>query len=169
MAESTTITARGRYLDASAAVKLVLAEDGSKALREYVDSGGPFYLVSHCLVEALSVLKVNFMYRKRLSEEEYFRAAHLLFARMRNGGPIHVENVELEAIDVHSETEDLARRHKLDFSDALQLYVLRKGKWGHAVGPSKSLLITADDRLAKAAQIEGYEVWNCLKSPAPSR
>jgi len=167
MSSNETTFISGRYLDASAAVKLVVAEQASDAVRKFVASGGPFYIISICLAEALSVLKVKYLYRQELSEKEYYNAANLLLDQLQ-GSPIFIEDVNLVEDHVFYETKALAQKYKLDLSDALQLYVLKRGKWSSAGGRSKSMLITGDKELGNAALSEGYKVWNCLTDPLPA-
>ena len=166
MSSNETTIISGRYLDASAAVKLVVEEKSSDAVRRFVASGGPFYIISICIAEALSVLKVKYLYRQELSEIEYYNAANLLLDQLQ-GSPIYIEDVDLAEDHVFSETKALARKYKLDLSDALQLYVLKRGKWSSAGGRSKSMLITGDQKLGEAALLEGFRVWNCLTDPQP--
>ncbi len=52
------------WLDASALLKLVLAEHGSEELRSVFQAAGCVYTTSLCFGEALGVLKVKRFYRK---------------------------------------------------------------------------------------------------------
>lgn len=63
--------------------------------------------------------------------------------------------------------EVLAKKHSLDLSDALQLETILRGKYGHLGPNSASVLVTADRKLAKAAEIEGVRAWNCAAAAAP--
>jgi predicted nucleic acid-binding protein len=143
----------------------VVSEVGSDIVRKYVAGGGPFYITSICVAETLSVLKVKYLYRKELTQEQYFAAAYTFFSFLRDS--LHVEDVSLENHHVFFEAEELAKRHGLDIVDALQLFTLKHGRFSKFVGPSKSLLITADEALANAARTEGLEVWNCIHETAP--
>lgn len=156
-----------RYLDTSAAVKLVVSEAASDVVRKYVERGGPFYITSVCVAEALSVLKVKYLYRNELTQDQYLAKADGLMSYLRDR-TIHVEDVPLEDIQVFSITEQLARQHGIDLADALQLYTLKHGRFSQFVGHSKSLLVTADEELAKAARIEGLDVWDCVHEEMPA-
>jgi predicted nucleic acid-binding protein len=160
-----TIYIRSRYLDASAAVKLVVSEVGSDVVQKCFEGGGPFYITSICVAEVLSILKVKYLYRKELTQEQYLAVVYFFLSLLR--GPLHVEDVGLENHQVLFETEELAKCHGLDIVDALQLFTLKHGRFSNFVGPSKSLLITADEALAKAARSEGLEVWDCMHEVAP--
>jgi hypothetical protein len=70
------------YLDASAAVKLVLDEPGSDSLRQYFNTDGGFRITSLCLGEALGVLKYKWC-RGQLSEKDYFDKCYVLLAYVR--------------------------------------------------------------------------------------
>jgi predicted nucleic acid-binding protein len=154
------------YLDASAAVKLVLDEPGSDSLRQYFNTDGGFRITSLCLGEALGVLKYKWR-RGQLSEKDYFDKCYVLLAHVR-GKPkfIHVDDIQLSSLDVFTKTEHISRLYKLDLSDALQLVGIKQ-KFSKLSGSSKPLLITADRDLASAAQNEGIHVWNCLAQAAP--
>ena len=164
---SETVAIRSRYLDASAAVKLVVNEIGSVALREYFEGGDPFYITSPCALEVFSVLKVKHFYRKELSREEYFSASYAFSAYLRDA--ICVERFDFHTPAVFFEVEEVARRHNFDLVDAIQLYTLLRGRFANYAGQHKSLLITADENLAAAARIEGIEVWDCTQESPPAR
>ena len=162
---NNTINIRSKYLDSSAAIKLVVSEVCSDVVQKYFEGGGPFYITSMCVVETLSALKVKHLYRKELTQEQYFAAAYAFLSFLRDS--LHVEDVDLENHHVFFDTEELAKRHGLDMVDALQLFTLKHGRFSNYVGRSKSLLITADEALAKAARAEGLEAWDCIHEAAP--
>ena len=159
---SDTIDVRYRYFDASAAVKLVATEAASDVVRAYFEAGGPFYITSPCAVEVLSVLKVKRFYRNELTEEQYSLATYGFLAHLRSR--LKVRGPALDNSGAFWRSEELARRYDLDLIDALQLLTI---KIENGVGPSKPLLITADDKLAKAARSEQIEVWDCIHEKAP--
>jgi predicted nucleic acid-binding protein len=70
------------YLDASAAVKLVLDEPGSNHLKNYFDEHSGFRITSLCLLEALGVLKRKWQ-RKRILKKDYFDKCYLLLSKVR--------------------------------------------------------------------------------------
>ncbi len=61
----------------------------------------------------------------------------------------------------------LAIKYSLDWSDALQLETVKRGKYSHFCDESQSILITADAGLAEAARKENIRVWNCIKEGKP--
>lgn len=155
------------FLDASALVKLVAREPDSGPLRGiFLGSASSFHTNLFCVAEALGVLKVKWLFRKEISEQQYFEFSDLLLAYVRNQ-TIHLDETDLDDNAVLGETEALARRHKLDLSDALQLYTLQSGSFKSFAGESTPLLITADADLAQAGRSEGIRVWNCIKEPVP--
>lgn len=158
---------RDAYLDASAAVKLVIDEPGCQSLRKYLDEQSPLYISTVCVAETLGVLKRKWL-RGELGEESYFRASFVFLAHLTQHGKIIVENDDLADPHVFFECEDLARKHGLDLSDALQLYALKAGCLSGGVDESQALLITADMKLAAAARAEGLLVWNCKKEAPPA-
>lgn len=76
----TSIFCRANCLDASALVKLHVAEDGAKIIRTYFDREPTKYTTPFCFYEALNVLKVKWLYRKAMTKEQYLDAAFRLSA-----------------------------------------------------------------------------------------
>src|SRR6476660_8099878 len=69
-------------LDACAAVKLVVTEEGSERLRKTFDPAGSFFIPSFCLFEALGVLKRKWgkeRKRNREKRDRYLRCCLSLF------------------------------------------------------------------------------------------
>ena len=151
------------YLDASAAVRLVLNEPGSDDLRKYFDAedSGSFHIMSLCLAEALGVLKRKWHPEQTISMKDYFDKCYLLLALVR-GKPklIHLDDTYLSDLNVFTATEKIAKRYALDLSDALQLVTIKQ-RFGKL--KPKPLLITADSALAAAAQKEDISVWKCSR------
>jgi predicted nucleic acid-binding protein len=128
------------YLDASAAVKLVVQEPGFENLQNYLNppSGprGGLHITSLCFAEALGVLKRKWQ-RGHLSDKEYHGKCFLLVtycSRRR----ITLEDTGLEDLSTFLKATKLASKHKLDVSDALQLLTVKYGKFRHLVAESKT-------------------------------
>jgi hypothetical protein len=75
--------------------------------------------------------------------------------------------VEILSPDVVSEASRLIQTYKIDFLDCFQIVTILRGEFRHLCAESKSILITADRGLAKAARAEGARVWECTSEPAP--
>jgi predicted nucleic acid-binding protein len=146
------------YLDAGAAVKLVLEEPGSDHLMNYFSNRAGF-ITNLCLAEALGVLKRK-MLKGQLSEKQYLDRCYYLLTYVRTNR-IRIEDIQISSLDVFAKIEEIVRRHKLDFSDALQLVNVKHGRFSKLARSSKTLLITADRDLASAAKTKGLRVWNC--------
>jgi uncharacterized protein len=157
---------KASHLDASAAVKLVLQERGSEHLSSYFANRAGFYITSVCLAEALGVFKRKRL-RDELSEKQYLATCYLLLGYLRSPPRIRVDEIELSSVDTFAEAEEIARRHKLDLSDSLQLVSVKHGRSSSCVPGFKTVLITADRALASAAKAEGLRVWNCEEEAAP--
>jgi predicted nucleic acid-binding protein len=163
---------RINYLDASAIVKLVVKEDRSQEMRDYVSYFGDSYLTtSLCFSEALGVL--NLRYKKGdIGNEEYLRASEELLALVRDSS-IEIHDVGLAERGIFDEVERMilahekGRKKRLDLSDAFQLVTLRMVFLGLA--QSCKLFITADGYLAEAAKVEGLAVWNVMTDDPPKR
>ena len=157
--------AKHRYLDASALVKLVVDEGDHEPVRSFFQSNANFGSTSLCIVEALGVIKAKWTYG-RISEENYFAATRSLVINAW-GKKIEIEDIGLFSPQGLNSVEALAKKHTLDLSDALQLETILRGKYAHLGPNSASVLITADKKLAKAAEAEGIRAWNCIASPLP--
>jgi predicted nucleic acid-binding protein len=155
---------KANYLDASAAVKLVVPELGSDRIKAYFADRRSF-ITGFCLAEALGVLKRK-MLKSQFSRDHYFDKCFMLLSYVQMER-INIDEPEISSIETFQRAEDFARRHSLDLSDALQLVGLKYGRFCHFVQDSKSLLITADRSLAAAARAEGLQVWNCEEAPGP--
>src|SRR5215813_3953019 len=153
------------YLDASVLVKLVVEEDGSNVVEEYMRRNytAAFKTTSLCFAEALGVLKSKYVNRRRtdhIDEDTYLTAADELRAYVKND-PIELVDVGINDSAVFSEVEEIARRYSLDVSDAYQIVTIRKDHFSR-FPKARPILITADTGLAKAARAEKLRVWDCI-------
>ncbi|CAN7467160.1 type II toxin-antitoxin system VapC family toxin [Variovorax sp. LjRoot175] len=158
---------RVHYLDASALAKLVVNEPGSDEFRKYFESESVFYTTSICFAEVLGLLKYKYSGKGRaLSEDQYLTACDELFSYVACDS-IELEDVEISERTVFTEVETIARRHKLDVSDAFQIISVKKNYFSRFQNESRPILITADKQLADAARSEGLRVWYCIDEPFP--
>ena len=155
------------FLDASAAVKLVLDEDDAAKVRNYfAKKRGGYWITDVCLVEALGVLKRN---KKRLGLNSYLSRCSMLISYIRNGR-INLVETELQKIPIWNDTERIAKKYdKLDVSDALQIVTVQTHITRNFADDSKTILITADFELAAAARNEGLRAWYCVSEDAPQQ
>ena len=158
------------YFDASALVKLVAddvdEEPGREALRKYHNEHArPMYTTSFCIAEAFGALKNKFL-RSKISESQYLQFVKDLIRVTGNTFKID----ELPILDpiVNTEFQRMAAKYKIDFVDCLQIVTILQGQFRVLVGPSQSILITADRGLAKAARNEGARVWECSSEGPPA-
>jgi predicted nucleic acid-binding protein len=158
--------AKVTYLDASALVKLVVDEGQHEAVRRYFYSTTNFAATSLCLAEALGAVKAKWTHG-RLTEAQYFAATRKLVIDAW-GGRIEVDDINLFTPSSLNAVEALAKAHTLDLSDALQLATIKQGKYAHLGPSSATVLITADARLARAAELEGIRAWDCVHHDAPA-
>jgi predicted nucleic acid-binding protein len=150
------------YLDACAAVKLVIPELGSDQLNAYF-ADHSFSITSFCLFEALGVLKR----KKEISRNQYFRACYLLIAYLEWQRIRIDDEPKIDSVKTFMRALKLAEKHGLDLSDALQLLSVKHGKFCKLAKESKTVLVTSDRALAKAAKTEGLRVWNPEKESEP--
>lgn len=158
---------RANFFDASALVKIFAREADSASVRSYWDTRSPTkYTSTFCLYEALSVLKVLWMYRKELTEEKYHEAAEKLIIWFSASEKAN-KDLDLHDPDVLVNAQDLARRYSLDLSDAFQILCVKEGRYSRLIDRSQTVLVTADKELAKAARDEGLKAWYCLGEAEP--
>ena len=157
---------RASYLDASAIIKVLVDEPDSVPIAQYFRGPHPFYMTSLCFAEALGVLKVKYFHRESITEKGYLKRSYLLTVWVRDRR-IVLDEVPLTEPEIFEEVEAIIKRYEIDISDALQMVTIKKGKFSNFASESKSLLITADSDLAKAARNEGLLVWDCIHEPSP--
>lgn len=159
---------RTHYLDASAIVKLLVDEDGSAVIREYFQGQSIFHTTSFCFAETLGVLKVKCFQRKEISENEYSLATWHLLSLIGDKSIEIEDNTDIWRPDVFVAIREIVRKYSFDFSDAFQLYTMKQGMLSIFGYESTPILITADEKLARAAFAEGLRSWDCMKEPEPS-
>lgn len=161
---------KAHYLDASALLKLVAddpdEEPGRDVLRKYYYANASMYATSYCVTETLAAFKGKFL-RGRINQNQYVKYIQD-FIRISVGWKLQVDEVPILKPFVLKEAERLIKTHKIDFLDCFQIVTILHGQF-HVLGPeSKSILITADHGLAKAARAEGARVWDCTSELSPA-
>lgn len=154
-----------RYLDTSALVKLVIDEGDHEMVRSFFRSNTNFCATSLCLAEALGVIKGKWNHG-HINEEQYFKATRELIL-WAWGKKIEINDIGLFSFEGSKAVEALAKKYSLDISDALQLQTIMRGTYSHLGSNSASILITADDKLSRAAESEGIRSWNCITTAQP--
>jgi hypothetical protein len=114
------------------------------------------------------VLKVKWLYRETMTRPQYIMAAFHLTA-WYNGSARYVEDVDFTDPIVFLRAKALVESaDNIDLSDAFQVLSLREGYFSRMMGDSKTVLVTADVKLAKLARAEGLRVWSVTQEPPPS-
>ena len=158
---------RANCFDASALVKVHVTEDGSDLVRHYFHSRSPTkYTTPFCFYETLNALKVKWMYRDEISKEQYNRAAFELTTWFQ-ASTRYTRDIDFSDSTVFTRVRAIAERHSLDLSDAFQILSVKDGYFSRLANESRTVLVTADEALAKAARIEGVRSWYCLGEPEP--
>lgn len=124
-------------------------------------------MTSLCFAETLGVLKVKHFHRKELSKDQYFYASYLLIACLRENR-IMLDELPVSDLTIFLESENLSKKYKIDLVDAMQLVTVKRGRFSAFCEESRTIFITADSCLAKAAREEGLRVWNCVKEDSPT-
>jgi hypothetical protein len=117
------------------------------------------------LYETLGVLKRHKLQGK-LTKDAYLRAATDLVAWFR-ASHSRIEDLDFTDIEVFRDAKELAVDSELDLSDEFQLLSLQAGFFAALVGGSATLLVTADEALAKAARNRRLPVWDCQREAMP--
>ncbi len=147
------------FLDASALVKLVCDEPGSKTLKNLMKASKTKPLTSWVLVaEALGVLKRKWQCEKRLDDTAYTDAVQelLIQVRMDYIHPVDTEilNGEARLKTYVVQIMHVRNRHpELDAADALQFRAIEEGM----ISSTKPILVSADRKLMAAAKKEEFE------------
>ena len=166
MSANKSTSVRAVCFDASALLKLYVEEDGSDRLRAFFYGEPTKYTTHLCFHEALTLLKVNWLYRNKLTTEQYNSAVFDLVIWFRDSASRYPD-LDFTSPLVLPEVQRIAGQYDLDISDAFQILSVKDGYFQGLVDGSKTILATADAKLAKAAKAEGIRVWNCLKEEAP--
>lgn len=160
-------------LDASALVKLVVPEDKSNVLREYFNNHSVFWTTSFCIAEVFGVLKAKHSrYGKQsvqggISESVYLASLEDLVAMVRDER-ISITEENIFNREIFNEVEKLCSEYGIDAIDTFQLVTMLRGFPSKMIEDSKTILITADRKLANAASKKGLRVWNCMKKSTPT-
>lgn len=167
---------RIHYLDASAAVKLLVKEEGSEKLQEYMkepDHSSNLFMTSFCVAETLGVLKRKFDTEwikecgHEKAQQKYLDACAVFIGQLE-GKMIQVHDIPITDPNMYSRVDKLAKRYRLDVIDAFQLVTLEEGFVAPLIRTaSECVLITADGGLAEAAREEGLKVWDCVRESSP--
>jgi predicted nucleic acid-binding protein len=156
------------YLDTSVVVKLVVPEDASALLRDYLIGNWSyhFHITEFAFYETLSVLKRK-LEKKEINQETYLKAVVQLASYLEE----HLLEIDadfrLDNFKVIYEVSELVKMYSLDYSDALQIYTVLNGKWSGKRFECTVVFVTTDSVLDKAARLEGLRVWNPLKEANP--
>jgi predicted nucleic acid-binding protein len=153
--------------DASALIKRYIDEKGSDIVRRYWDTEPTKFTTSLCFYETLTLLKVNYFYRKTINRKEYHKATLDLSSWF--GGFVLPQYPEPHFLSpqVFFDAQKMVDSYNLDLSDAFQIMSVKIGFFAHMIGNSQTILVTADKKLTKAAKAEGLRVWNILKKRVP--
>lgn len=163
----TSSALRPHYLDASALVKLVIEEEYSSRVRDYMFDPERSWRVctSYCFAEALGALKLRNK-RAELSNKGYLAGCRKLIRFVREDS-LEVIEGQFSSLKAFAEVERIVKAYPIDFLDALQLISVKES-WSHLAPLSQPILVTADGDLAKAADNEGIKFWYCRETHRPS-
>lgn len=123
------------------------------------------YSTPYCIAETFSVFKRKLL-NENIKKEQYIKYIQK-FTREFLGANLRQDQVSVLSPVVFSETERLVNDHGIDFVDCLQIVTIMHGKFSRLGPNSKSILVTADAGLARAARAEHARVWECRTEPAP--
>jgi predicted nucleic acid-binding protein len=128
------------FLDASAAVKLVLEENGSDSLLKHFNPAGSFFITSFCLFQALGVLKRK-MLKKKIDRDHYVGSGFLLLSYVQLKR-LSIEDPKMSTDETFRCAVNFAQQYSFDLSDALQFVGLKYGRLSQFVREPKPVLVT---------------------------
>lgn len=158
-------------LDASVLVKLYVNEDGSDIIQNYMNTQPTWYTTPMCFYEALAVLKAKWLYppqknRKKITRDEYLEASFKMAAYVSTSQE-YIKDIDLLTPTAFLKVQSLIKKYDLDISDAFQILSVKEGAFSPLIGESRTVLVTADEKLADAAEKEGIRSWYIFRSPHP--
>ena len=157
---------RANCFDASALVKAWVDEPGCGPARLYFNTQSPMkYTTPFCYFETLSVLKGKWL-RGDISREVYLDAAFGVTVWFQAANR-KVKDLDLTHPPTFIRAREIVERYGIDLSDAFQILSVKEGYFSPLANESRTLLITADRRLAEVAEAEGIRAWYCLEGTAP--
>jgi predicted nucleic acid-binding protein len=156
-------TVRASFFDASAMLKRYIDEDKSDVLRRYWDMEPTRFTSSFCFYEALTRLKAHFRRRDPNGYKKSTVDLCAWFSAMLRQTP----ELNFTSPEVFFNASRLAEKHALDLSDALQILTLQEGYYSRLINNSRTILVTADRSLVRAARAEGLRVWNLMDDDPP--
>lgn len=161
------------FLDASVIVKLLVEEKGSDRVRRLWQTGSAFMTTWLCVAETYGVLKRKFE-SDEITRQQYVSKIYHLLALLEPPGLTVItefgnEKQMLGRAEVLIEQYgDYGKKHRIDFSDALQIASLQTGILKELQGGrSRPLFVTADYGTAEAVKAQGITVWNPLETECP--
>ena len=163
----TTIHVRPYWLDASAMVNWLAHEPEWQRLKEVISKNSCFRTTSICIGEALTVLKRKRERDATISDDAYYTAIWLLASAL-DEKKLQVYDEPDDLMNYYHETEHLSKAQSIDFVDAYQIVLCKnKGIIRTLTGPSATVFVTCDKRLAAAATQENLKVWDVTQDPSP--
>jgi predicted nucleic acid-binding protein len=162
----TSKAVRANCLDASALIKLYVQEEGSDILQRYFQDEATRYTTPLCFYEALTTLKVKWLYRKEITKDEYLKAAFEMAAWFSHASR-QIRDIDFLSPIVFRDARSIVERHGLDLSDAFQILSVKEGFFSGLAARSRTVLVTADKELSNAAKQEGILAWYILGEPPP--
>jgi predicted nucleic acid-binding protein len=145
------------FFDASAIAKLVVREKGSTEIQDLCRSPSVIRTTWLSLAETYGVIKRRWRkekWQKPVYYRKLFDLQKNVQRRIKLDGSINLKDNQFR------EVRRILDQHRLDFSDALHIVMLKSGFYAALAGESKPVLVAADKGLLRAAKSEGILVWN---------
>jgi len=162
------IAVKVKFLDTSALIKLFLDEQGSDRLKDYYNNHVSFCCTEMTFYEAMNVLKSRlFKSNKKNQYFESIKKLKIMGWGVTKRGKLEIEKIHITEHSIFKEVYYIAMKYDIDLADAIQLYAISNGRYWRLTGESKTVLITADEGLERAAQDNNIRVWNCRKDNKP--
>lgn len=158
---------RANCFDASALVKVWVDEPDCGPARHYFNTQSPTkYTTPFCYFETLSAMKLKWL-RGHISRDVYLKASFDITVWFQASSR-KIKDIDFTSPPIFLRAKEIVERYEIDLSDAFQILSVKEGYFSPLVNDSQTLLVTADENLAKAAQAEGLKAWYCLSWPLPT-
>ena len=153
---------RADLFDASALVRLYVAEPGYEKVRAHFNDSPTKYTTPYCFYETLGALKNYWIYKKKLDRNQYLDAAFHLSA-WYSASASQITDLNFTDSSLLQSARLIVQGHDIDLSDAFQILSVKLGFFSRLINESQTLLVTADKGLAAAARSQALRVWSVLE------
>lgn len=160
------------WLDTSALAKIYIQEIGSDNLSDILANRHIWaYSTSYCIHELFGVLKrkANPNNKKEVpvTLDDYIRYVLLIKSDLNH--KIKISDPDVSDSELYIEVKELIESNniRIDFVDAIQFILIKKGILRLLAGDSRPILVASDKGIIEAAKRTTIRFWNPEEGPFP--